>query len=177
MAKTRDQKKQEIKALEEKISQAKSIIFTSYTGLNVSALEELRVKFREQGVEYQAARKRLIDLALDNNKLEHDSVKGLDGSIAVAFGMADEVSPARIAKDFIKGHETFSIRAGLLKVGESWRYLSETEVMNLANLPSREQLLAKMVGSIKAPISGFVNVLAGNLRGLVNVLNAIKDTK
>jgi large subunit ribosomal protein L10 len=177
MAKTREQKKREIKDLEDRIGRAKSLVFTSYAGLDVPALEELRSKLREQGVEYQAARKRLIDLALDNNKLEHDSVKGLAGSIGVAFGINDEVSPARIAKKFAEKNEKFGIRAGLLKIGESWRYLSAVEVMNLASLPTREELLAKAVGSIKAPLSGLVNVLAGNLRGLVNVLGAIKNTK
>lgn len=177
MAKTREQKEEEIKSLEDKIAKAKSIVFTSYTGVNVAGMQELRKNYREQGVAYQAAKKRYIDLALDNAKVDHEKVKDLDGSIAVAFGMEDEVAPARIAKDFNKTHESFAIKAGLLKIGEVWKYLSATEVLEFANLPTRDELLARLVGSINAPVSGFVNVLAGNIRGLVNVLKGIKDTK
>jgi large subunit ribosomal protein L10 len=177
MAKTKDQKSQEIKSLQAKLADAKSIIFTSYTGLSVEDMESLRGKFREAGVSYQASKKRMFDLALDGAKIEHDSIYNLDGSIAAAFSQADEVSAARIAKDFSKENNALSIKAGFLKVGEAWKYLTEAEVMNLANLPTRDELLAKVVGSIKAPVSGFVNVLAGNIRGLVNVLAAIKDTK
>jgi large subunit ribosomal protein L10 len=177
MPKTRIQKKVEVDKIEEKIARAKSIIFTSYAGLDVSGLEELRGKFREGGVEYKAASKNLLNIALDNAKIEHDDITELDGSIGAAFSLDDEVSAAKVANDFSKTNENFAMRSGILKIGDEWKFLSEAEVMNLANLPSRDELLAKVVGSINAPISGFVNVLAGNLRGLVNVLSAIKDTK
>jgi len=177
MPKTREQKKEAIDNLKDKIARAKSIIFTSYAGLDVTGLESVRGKFRDNGVEYKAGNKNLFNIALDDTKVSHEDITSLEGSIGAAFGMEDEVGAARIANDFAKTNENFSIKAGILKIGEDWKYLSEAEVLNLANLPSREMLLAKVVGSIKAPISGFVNVLAGNLRGLVNVLNAIKDTK
>jgi len=177
MPKTREQKKVAIDELADKIVRAKSIIFTSYAGLDVPGIEQLRAKFREQGVEYKAGNKNLINIALDNAKIDHEDITKLEGSIAAAFSTEDEVSAAKVAKEFSKVNNNLGIRAGILKIGEDWKYLSEAEVMNLANLPSREELLAKVVGSIKAPISGFVNVLAGNMRGLVNVLNAIKDTK
>ncbi len=177
MPKTREQKKVAINDLVDKIARAKSIIFTSYAGLDVFGLEELRGKFREQGVEYKASGKNLINIALDDAKIEHEDITELEGSIGAAFSTEDEVAAAKVANDFAKTSKNFEMRAGLLKIGEDWKYLSQEEVLNLANLPSREELLAKVVGSIKAPVTGFVNVLAGNLRGLVNVLNAIKDTK
>lgn len=177
MPKTREQKKSTIEDLSEKIARAKSIIFTSYTGLDVPGIEELRSKFREASVEYKASNKNLINLALDESKIEHDDITKLEGSIAAAFSIDDEVSAAKVAKDFAKGNDNLALRAGLLKIGEDWKYLSEAEVMNLANLPSRDELLARVVGSIKAPMTGFVNVLVGNMRSLVNVLSAIKDIK
>ncbi|OIO45619.1 MAG: 50S ribosomal protein L10 [Parcubacteria group bacterium CG1_02_37_51] len=177
MAKTKDQKQQEVKALQEKLADAKSIVFTSFQGLSVESTEVLRSKFCEAGVVYQAAKKRLFDLAFDEAKIEHDSIYNLEGSIAAAFSIADEVSAAKVAKEFSKTNDSLSIKSGFLKVGETWKYLTEAEVMNLANLPTRDELLVRVVGSINAPISGLVNVLAGNIRGLVNVLSAIKDTK
>ena len=177
MPKTRLQKKETINNLVERIKRAKSIIFTSYAGLDVSSLESLRQKFREQGVEYKAGSKNLINIALDEAKIEHEDITELDGSIAAAFSMEDEMSAAKIAKDFSKTNDSFLIKSGILKKGEDWNYLSEAEVVNLANLPSREELLARVVGSINAPVSGFVNVLAGSIRNFANVLNAIKDAK
>jgi len=177
MPKTRDQKKAAITDLSERIVRAKSIIFTSYTGLDVASSEELRAKFREASVEYKAGNKNLINMALDEAKVEHDDITELEGSIAAAFSMVDEVSAAKVANDFAKDNDNFELRSGILKIGEDWKTLSEAEVTNLANLPSRDQLLATIVATIKSPITGFVNVLAGNMRGLVNVLNAIKDTK
>lgn len=177
MAKTKEQKQKELQLLKDKINQAKSLVFTSYAGLTVAAVEELRKKFRLAGVEYQAAKKRLFDLALADHKSEELTVHDLSGSIAAAFSMDDEISAAKIAQEFSKKNEKLTIESGLLKVDGSWKVISAAEVKALANLPSKEQLLAKLVGTINAPVSSFVNVLAGNLRGLVNTLKAIQEKK
>ncbi|MCR4280096.1 MAG: 50S ribosomal protein L10 [Candidatus Komeilibacteria bacterium] len=177
MAKSKSQKQNEVASLKDRLERSKAVVLTSYSALTVDDMEALRAKFRAAGVEYQAAKKSLIELVLNEGNIEHDSVANIEGSVAVAFSTEDEVAAAKVAKDFSKGKDTFQLGAGLLKVGADWRWLTKEEVVALASLPSKEELLAKVVGTINAPISGFVNVLAGNIRGLVNVLNAVKETK
>ena len=96
-----------------------------------------------------------------------------EGGVSVLFGYADEVAPARIAMETSKKYDVVKIFGGMLEN----EFVDMSAVINLAKLPSKQQLLAQVVGTINAPVSGFVNVLAGNIRGLVNVLNAVKDTK
>jgi len=96
-----------------------------------------------------------------------------DKSAAAVFGINDEAAPARIVQTFAKTHEALNVFGGILE----GKFVGREKILELAKLPSREELLAKVLGSIKAPVSGFVNVLAGNLRGLVGVLSAIKESK
>lgn len=177
MAKTRHKKEKEVADLKDRISRSKSIVFTSFKGLDVESMTQLRSTFRQQGVEYQASKKRLLDLSLDDAGIEHESVTNLEGSIAAAFSTQDAVSAAKLAREFGEQHDGFEIQAGLLLVDDEWKYFPKEKMIRLANLPSRDELLAQVARSIKAPVTGFVNVLAGNMRGLVNALNAIKDQK
>ncbi|MFH0988203.1 MAG: 50S ribosomal protein L10 [Parcubacteria group bacterium] len=172
MPKTKQQKEKIISALTEKLRGAKSIVMADFTGLTVVDTWLLRDKCVAENVELMAAKKTLLKIALKGQGIEIDA-KSLPGSMAVAISHGDEVTPARIIKDFAKTHEQLTFRAGILE----GRLISAEALKALANLPSRLELLAKAVGSIKAPISGFVNVLSGNLRGLVRVLDAIKNTK
>ncbi|MDA1038479.1 MAG: 50S ribosomal protein L10, partial [bacterium] len=89
------------------------------------------------------------------------------------FSYDDEISPARVITNFAKNRESITVTAGILE----GNLVGMETVTAFASLPSREELLAKLVGSINAPVSGFVNVLAANLRGLVQVLGAIKEQK
>jgi len=89
------------------------------------------------------------------------------------MSQVDEVAAPKIIAKMAKINENLKIKGGLLGT----EILNEEQMMNLAKLPSKEELLAKLVGSLNAPINGFVNVLAGNIRGLVNVLNAISQAK
>lgn len=172
MPKTKQQKEQIISSLSEKLKGAKSVVMADFTGLSVVDTWELRDKCAAEDVELMAAKKTLLKIALQEQGLEMDA-KSMPGSLTVAISHGDEVAPAKILKEFSKKHEQVVFRAGVLE-GK----LISVEMLNaLANLPSKIELLAKAVGSIKAPISGFVNVLAGNLRGLVCVLNAIKNNK
>lgn len=173
MAKTRKQKEQVIDALAEKIKSAKSVIIANQEGLTVAASEELRNNCKAENVEFIAAKKTLIGLALAKAGLGEVDAKAMQGSLAVAISNEDEVTPARILKDFGKKFEQVDFRAGVVE----GQLVTVETVRKLASLPSKQELLAKVVGSLKAPISGFTNVLAGNLRGLINVLNAIKENK
>lgn len=132
----------------------------------------LREKGKAQGVELAVAKKTLLIRALEQNGFSpvQDS---MEGSILTSFGYNDEVSAAKLIAEFAKGREGIEMIGGLLE----GKIVSADAVKQLASLPSREELLAKLVGSINAPVSGFVNVLAGSLRNLVYVLNALKESK
>lgn len=174
MAKNKIQKQEIVRDLEEKIKKSKSIILTSFDGLGVKDNEELRNSLRQENGEYYVSKKTLLDLALKSNKINDLDVKGLDGKVAVVFAYEDQVSPAKVIFNFRKNNEgKIDFLGGVL----DGKVISKEEVENLATLPGRSELLAKMVGSLNAPVSGLVNVLAGNLRALVTALKAIADNK
>ena len=175
MAKTREQKKVIIKNLEDMMAKSKSVVFAQFDGLGVKENEELRSKLREQGSEYYVAKKTLMSLAFKENKnMPEVAVGELEGKIAAVFGYEDEVAPAKTIAEFKKDHEeAVDFAGGILEN----RFISAEEVTALSKLPSRNELYAKIVGSINAPVSGFVNALAGNLRNLVYVLKAVETKK
>ena len=176
MPKTKEQKRTVLHELKDKISRAKSIIFTKYNALTVKDNEELRVKLREENNEYYVAKKTLFNLALKDKAIEGLDVKNFEGRIAAIFGYDDEVSPAKIVGEFKKDKEKtekIEFVGGILEN----KFIDANEVANLATLPSKQALYAKIVSSINAPVSGFVNVLAGNIRNLVQVLKAVGENK
>lgn len=172
MAKTRQQKEQALVNLTDDLKNSKSAVFANFQGLKVKDSEELRQKCRESNISYIASKKTLLRNALKDLKLDVDT-KNFEGGVAVILGKEDEVAPAQIIANFAKKHEIVSIFGGILE----GNFIDSKKVNELAKLPNKEQMLAKVVATINAPISGFVNVLAGNIRNLANVLNAIKDTK
>ena len=113
-----------------------------------------------------------MNLALKEAGLEIDMQK-LEGQISMAISSQDEVAAAKIIAKVAKINENIKMVGGILGTKE----LSAEEVKALALIPSKQELLAKLVGTLNAPVSGFVNVLAGNLRGLVTVLGAIAKAK
>lgn len=173
MAKTKQQKKQTVTDLTDKLDRIKSVIFADFTGLKVNEAQELRDKCKEQGIDVLVTKKTLLKKGLEKVGIKDIDPKQFEGQVAVFFGYEDEVAPAKSVFDFSKKHEALKITGGIMEN----KFIDLSMVQNLAKLPSKQELLAKAVRSISAPISGFVNVLAGNLRGLVNVINAIKDNK
>jgi len=173
MAKTREQKEENIKELTQDLTIMKSAVFANFKGVSVNDTEELRNECRKNDIHYSVTKKTLLKLALEKTDIKGVDVKSLAGNLAAAFGLKDEMAPAKTLYNFSQKHEGFKLLGGIMEK----KFLSAAEVESLAKLPSRKELLAKLVGSIKAPVTGLVNVLAGNLRGLVIVLNAIKDAK
>lgn len=174
MAKTKEQKQEILSSLEDKISRSKSIVFTSFDTLTVSENEELRQNLRKEGGEYYVAKKTLLERAFADKKVEDLNIKDFQGKIATIFSYDDEVISAKILADFKKSHEEkIQFVGGVLEN----KYLSPEQVFNLSQLPSKEELYAKVVGSLNAPISGFANCLAGSLRKLLYALNAVKEAK
>ena len=170
---TKNQKIELVKVLTEKIAASKSAVFVDYKGLKVKDSTDLKKSLRAAGVEYVVVRKTLLDIALKNAGIEGVSIKGMEGQVAIAMANMDEVSAAKIIDIFAKTNENVKLLGGVLGT----QVMNAAEVKALAKIPSKEQLLGQLVGTLNAPISGFVNVLAGNLRGLVQVLNAVKEQK
>lgn len=172
MAKTKQQKSEEIDELKSFLNSAKSIVFSSYNGLTVAKMQDLRRKLRTVGASLLAVKKTLLKKAWDKMPEGADPAQ-MSGSIALAFGLEDEVAPAKVLAAFNKENEALKIHGGILENA----FIGAEKVLALAKLPSKTELLALTVGTLQAPISGFVNVLAGGIRGLANVLNAIKSGK
>jgi len=174
MSKTKLQKQDIIQNITDKISQSKSLVFVKFDKLGVGENEELRNELRKEGGEYLATKKTLLNISLKNNNLEEIDTKSFEGQVATIFGYEDEVVPAKVVEKFIaKNKEKMEFIGGVLEN----KFIKSEQVVTLAKLPSKQELYAKLVGSMNAPVSGFVNALAGNLRGLVGVLKAIEEKK
>jgi len=166
MAKTFDQKQDLVNQTQENIKQSKIVIFTDYSGMTVEDMGKLRLSLLENQNKYQVIKNALIDIAAQKENYKTD-IKSEKTQTAVVFGYSDEVIPAKKLVEFIKETEKPRIIGGLYE----GQFITEEEVKKLAAVPSREELHAKLVGTIAGPMSGFVNVLQGNIRGLVSVLN------
>jgi len=172
MAQTKEQKESIIKDLVDKLKNSKAVVFSDYKGLAVKDMMALRKELKKEGVDLKVAKKTLIKLALKDAGIEIDARK-FEGQLALAISSQDEVVAARIIAKTAKANENIKIIGGILGSKE----LTQEETSALALIPSKQELLAKLVGSINAPVSGLVNVLAGNIRGLVNVLKAVAESK
>jgi len=173
MAVTKEKKADILKDLDTRFSKAESIYFTDYRGLSVTEMGDLRRKLREGGVDYKIAKKTLMRLSLKNANLPEAPEGTMSGPVGAAFGYDDTISPVKILYTFSKENDKLKILGGLIE----GRFISQEEALELAKLPSREELLAKLVGSMQAPISGFHGVASGLLRNLVYVLKAVGENK
>jgi large subunit ribosomal protein L10 len=172
MAQTKEQKQKVIDDLKEKIEKQKSMVFVDFTGLKVKDFSILRKKMKAVGNELKVAKKTLLGVVFKKAGLEVE-FKKIKGEIAVIFGLKDEFSPAKLSWQFAEANQNLKILGGYFEK----KIRTAEEITALAQLPSKEELLARLVGSIKAPVSGFVGVLNGNLRNLVYILSQIKVTQ
>ncbi len=171
MAKTKEQKQKILDELKEKIKKQKSMIFVDFSGLEVNAITELRKEMIEKNCEFKVAKKTFIEIALKDFKEDiAKKARELQGEIGIGFGYKDEIMPFKILGDFSKKQENLKLLAGL--IGKE--FLEQEQTIAISELPTREEILARIVGSISAPISNFVNVLQGNIKGLIYVLAKAK---
>ena len=161
-----------VKELTDKLSRAKSIYFTDFLGLNVSDVTTLRKKFFDSNVEYLVVKNTLLKIASDQNEISLGD-ELFSGSTAVAISYVEPVTAAKVLKDFLKDHDLPSIK-GVLFEGS---YLPASEFEKIANLPSKEESLTKIVVMLKSPVQNIVNLLNSPMVKLVNVLNGLKETK
>lgn len=171
---TREEKAQVVAQMKAELEAAKGAVLVEYTGLTVAAATQLRRKFREHGVQYHVIKNTLTAIAA--KELGLDELEPLlNGPNALAISDNDAVAPAKALKEFMDEtkSQALEVKAGLLE----GTVIDVAGVKNLADLPSREVLLAQIVRGMQAPISGFVRCLQGNITNLVYVLEAIRKQK
>lgn len=145
-------------------------ILTDYRGLSVPQIQQLRSNLRDSGAEMKVAKNTLTKIAAHDRE-----ISGLDenlvGPTALVFAWEDPAQPAKVIRDFARSSGILSIKAGVME-GE---ILSADQIAAIADLPSRDELIAKVVGGISSPLYGLVNVMSGPARSLAYVLQARKD--
>ncbi|MGE0175159.1 MAG: 50S ribosomal protein L10 [Oligoflexales bacterium] len=157
-----------------KFLDAKAVIVTEYRGLTVEQLTNLRVELRKASAEYKVVKNRLAKKAIDNEVKDLDGVKGkLKGPIGLILCYGDVAQATKTTLDFQKNNEIFQVKAGFSEKA----LLSPADLEALASLPSKDVLLAQIVGSLVAPHRNILGVLNGVARDLVRVIGAIKDKK
>ncbi|HWJ03077.1 MAG TPA: 50S ribosomal protein L10 [Verrucomicrobiae bacterium] len=164
-------KSQVVAEVKEKFSQAKGVVLTDYRGLTVAQVTKLRSQLREAGVEYKVIKNTLVKRAA------HEiGVTGLDayleGPTAVAFGV-DPVAPAKVLTEFAKANKDLEIKAGMVE----GKVIGLDGIKALAELPSREVLLAQVLGALQSPLVGMANVLQGPIRKLGYALEEVRKLK
>lgn len=173
MPKSKTEKKATIATLVSGLKSAKGVVFANFQGLTVAQTEALRKACRAENVTVLAAKKTLVKRALEEAGLGDVETKNFKGGIAAFMGALDEVAPAKVVATFAKKAELVTFFGGILE----GKFIDAAMVKSLSALPSKLELLSKMVGSLNAPISGFVNVNAAMVRSLLNVLNNLQKAK
>jgi len=173
MAISKKKKVELVDVFAERLEKSKAAVFTDYKGLTVEEINEVRNNLRDQGIEFKVIKNTLFGLAVKKAKLDINPDDLVGHPVAVAFGYEDEVAPAKVVFNFAKNHEQLEIIGGILE----GKNIDAQAVKSLAQMPSREELLAKMIGSMNAPVSNFVGVMHASLRNVVGVMNAIREQK
>mgnify|MGYP001118333468 FL=1 len=154
MNNNRSLKEAKVAEIKEKLEKANSVVLSQYQGLTVEEDTVLRKNLREAGVEYKVYKNTLFILAAKELGLE-GIVEYLEGPVAIAFGYEDVTVAARVLNDFAKDHKKLELKAGIVE-GEIY---DTDKIKQLATIPSKEVLIAKLLGSIKSPISSFARVI------------------
>ena len=159
------------------LTSAKGVVLTSYRGLDVATDTQLRRELRAAGVQYKVVKNTMLRIAAKKAGIEGlDS--HLEGTTAMAFSAEDAVAPAKVISEFIKKNKLEDKGILTIKVGMvEGKVIDVAGVKALANLPSREELVAKLLGSMNAPIANFVGVLSAVIRNFVGVVDAIREKK
>ncbi len=158
--------------LTEKLSKAKAVYFTDYLGLNVDDITVLRGEFFKENVDYTVAKNTLIKLAAKKNEID-----GLDdflsGPTAIAISFEDPTGPARVLKKFTKDHDLPEVK-GIIFDGEVF---AGTEFKRIASLPTKDQLLATLVGMLKSPMTKLAQTVKAPMSNLGYALSSLKEQK
>ncbi|MFH1430098.1 MAG: 50S ribosomal protein L10 [Candidatus Uhrbacteria bacterium] len=176
MPKTRQQKVEMLAGLQDRLARMSGAVLADFATLKMHDLEDLRKRCRAESCEFLVVKKTLLKRAAEAESVPLDAGQ-VEGSVSILAGFEDAITPAKIAKRYAKEHEAFRVYGGFIREESGVLALDADSVRRLGDLPSRDELIAKAVGSIAAPLRGLVGVLQGNLRGLVGVLSAIQQSK
>jgi large subunit ribosomal protein L10 len=169
----KENKQQVVAELHDKLQRAKAVFLADFRGMNVGKATDLRNELRKAAVEYKVVKNTLLDLASRDTDKESLS-SHYAGPTAIALSYDDPVAAAKVLSRFAKEQQaTFKLKAGVL----SGKVISVADIQALADLPSREVLLAKLLGTLQAPTANFVGVLAAVPGSFVRALNAIRIQK
>lgn len=170
MALTKDQKRSVVGDVSALLEQSKLTVVARYTGTTVKQVQQLRRNAQDSQTTVKVVKNRLVKQAAKSiDKYKDTDLSLLNGQLLYAFNGFDEVAPAKVLAEFAKQHHHIEFIGAITSDGA---FINASDVQELANLPSKDQLRAQLVGTIAAPLSGFINVMSGNVRGVLNVLNA-----
>ena len=163
-------KKQVVEEIKDKLSKSKSVAFASYNGLTVKEDTQMRRDFKKNGAEYKVYKNKLLLLALNELGI-NGAEEFLHGTTAVAFSYDEEVPGAKIACETAEKTKKLTVKFGLL----NGNFVESKDIEALAKLPSKDQLIAKLLGTLLAPASALVRVLNAPTQGLAIALKAIAE--
>ena len=157
MALTKVQKTKQIDSIKEKVAKQKSVIFVDFAKVPSKEIFSLRKSLKEAGCNLKIAKKTLVRVAFGQSNISFwNKIKSsIPGQLALVFGFEDDIAPARISNQFRKTNENFKILGGIFEK----RFIEKEKVLELANLPSRNELLGRLVGSLASSMTSFVRVL------------------
>ncbi len=169
-----DYKSKVIADTAKRFRESSGVYFTNYSGMNVSQATDLRKKFRENGVEYVVTKNTLTKLAAKEAGFEGKFDDILQGQIGIAYSVDDATSPARVIKGFLKENDECLDVVGVFFEGEVF---DPSKYVELANLPSREELISKFASCLSQPMTTFASTLNGAMSKLALTLDSLKNTK
>lgn len=165
-------KNDKVALIKEKIDKAQVAVVSEYTGLSVEEITKLRRELQKEGGDYMVTKNTLAKIAIKGTPYEV-LAETLKGPIAIAFGFTDQVAPAKVLSKFIKDTK----KGEMIAAAMDGQLMSAEEAKALANLPSREELYAKMLGCINSPASGIANSVNAVMSSLVRAVAAVRDQK
>ncbi len=165
-------KKRVVDEIAERLENAQSVVVVDYCGLTVAEVTDLRAKLRSADVEMKVLKNTMVKIAADKSKIAELSPY-LQGPTAWVFSKQDPVSGPKVLLEFAKGHKNLEIKAGIIEK----RVIKEQDVKALAELPSREVLLAQVLRGMQGPLTGMANVLQGPIRQFGYALEALRKQK
>jgi large subunit ribosomal protein L10 len=169
----RSEKEKVVAEVADKISRAQGMYFTDFNGITVAEATQLRTEFRKAGVEYRVVKNTLIKRAL-HQVSEFDKLdEKLTGPTGIAFGYNDPVTPAKVIKKFRDSAKKLTVKACVIGTD----VYDSSKFDELAALPTRDESIAGVMGSLTAPVSGIIGVINEVIRQVVGLVEAIEKTK
>ncbi len=166
------EKVEAVARLREQLRRARGVVLTDFRGLSVPEMEALRASLRKEGAEYRVVKNTLLGIAASELGIQ-GLERFLEGPTGIAVGYDDPTTPARVVHEFIRQHRKLEVKGGLAE----GKVLDAAGVRALAELPSRDQLLARVVGGLQGPLYGLVGVLVGLQRNLLYALEQIRQKR